>query len=572
MNGGKKVSDTISGKKKTGEFYTPDKLAKLMVELLFEGFDPVKNPEPKILDPSCGNGQLLIALFLKIFDIYSPCWANKENLKMHIVKNMIYGMDIDIQGLEKSKSRLFELSGNMSSNLFCYDFLTENGDKFKSLKGNFTHIIGNPPYIGHKSLEFEYKKKLKNIFPGIYENKTDILSCFFPAALNLITENGKIVFITSRYYLEAPTYRGLRTYLQMNCGIERIIDFDDLNVFKEARVASCITIFTKNKTKDHCFFYDRFAGKIEKTLLISLNEDGITLNGFGNFSRRLSNQESLDRKGWSFPSEEELEIRQIIEKKANYKLKDVFTSHQGIITGCDKAFVISGDMGKEEVKDWSESELKLLRPWIKNSWIEKYFVKGRNYKLIYTNGIKDISEFPNIEKRLSFYREKLENRRETKKNIRKWYELQWGRSEEIFVKRKIVHPYKASENRFAIDDNGNFCSADIYLMLPKPGFEYYLEYLTAVLNSNIYDIYFKSFGKRMGAKIFDYYPNKVMEMKVYIPADKAEVDAIVKLYEKMIYNYKSGISVKEEIKFKNEILIKKEIISKIDEEVIKILS
>ena len=569
---GKKVSDTISEKKKTGEFYTPDKLAKLMVELLFEGFDPVKDPEPKILDPSCGNGQLIIAVFLKIFDIYSPYWANKENLKMHIVKDMIYGMDIDFQGLEKSKSRLFELSGIMSYNLFCCDFLTENGGEFKSQRGSFTHIIGNPPYIGHKSLEFEYKKKLKNIFPGIYENKTDILSCFFPAALNLTANNAKIVFITSRYYLEAPTYRGLRTYIQENCVIERIIDFDNLNVFKEARVASCITIFTKNKTKDHCFFYDRFVGKIEKNSLINSNEFGITLNGFGNFIRRLSNQESLDRRGWSFPSEEELEIRELIEKKANYKLKDVFTSHQGIITGCDKAFVITGDMSKEEVKDWSENELKQLRPWIKNSWIEKYFLKCRNYKLIYTDGIKDISEFPNVEKRLSAYRERLENRRETRKNIRKWYELQWGRTEEIFVKRKIVHPYKASENRFAIDDNGNFCSADVYLMLPKPGFEFYLEYLTAVLNSSIYDIYFKSFGKRMGAKIFDYYPNKVMEMEVYIPQDKAEVEAIVKLYKKMISNYKSGTSINGAIKPKDEIVIKDEIMSKIDEEVIKLLS
>ena len=568
MNGGEKVSDAILDKKKTGEFYTPDKLAKLMVELLFEGFDPIKDSEPKILDPSCGNGQLLIAVFMKIFDIYTPYWEDKEKLKIHIVKNMIYGMDIDIQGIEKSKSRLFELSGTISSNFFCYDFLTENGCKFKNLTGSFTHIVGNPPYIGHKALELEYKKKLKSIFPGIYQNKTDILSCFFPAALNLIEENGKIVFITSRYYLEAPTYKGLRIYLQRNCKIERIIDFDYLSVFKEARVASCIIIFTRNKTKDHCFIYDRFAGKNVIFSTTVSNELEITLNGFGSFFRRSSNQESLDPEGWSFPSEEELGIRQIIEKKANYKLKDIFTSHQGIITGLDKAFVIKEEY---EVQGWSNRELQLLRPWIKNSWVEKYFVKGRNYKLIYTDDITDISEFPNMEKRLSVYREKLENRRETKKNIRKWYELQWGRTEEIFTNRKIVHPYKASENRFAIDDNGNFFSADVYLMLPKPGFEYYLEYLTAVLNSSIYDMYFKSFGKRMGAKIFDYYPNKVMEMKVYIPENKAEVDAIVKLYEKMIVKYKSRISVNGEIKSKDEILIEEEMISKIDEEVIKLL-
>lgn len=527
----------IIDKKKTGEFYTPDKVAELLAELLFEGFDPKLDSEPRILDPSCGDGQLLVAVFLKVFDIYSPLWSDKEKLRYHIAEKMIYGMDIDPLGIEKSKARIFELSGAQPNNFICCDFLMEDGAGFKRLEGSFTHIIGNPPYIGHKNLELEYKVKLKEAFPGIYENKTDILSCFFPGAMKLLKENGKTVFITSRYYLEAPTYKGLREYIQENCGIDRIIDFDYLNVFRNARVASCITILRKrqgslyrnqavskkNQENSKKVVYDRFTEKDK-------DQNIIEIDGFGDFYRIFLDQVHLNPKGWNFPTAEEAGTRQFIEAKANYSLADIFSSYQGIITGCDKAFVVKNE---DDIQNWTESEKALLRPWIKNSFVQKFVVKEQNYRLIHSDGIKDISQFPNIEARFSIYRDKLENRRETKKKMREWYQLQWGRVEDVFMKRKIVHPYKASGNRFAIDENGNFCSADVYLMVPKEGFEPYLEYLTAVLNTDLYERYFKSFGKRMGGKIFDYYPNKVMEMRVYIPEDISELEEINKYYRLM---------------------------------------
>lgn len=536
------MTEDMVDKKKTGEFYTPNKVAKLMADLLFEDFDPENSPEPRVFDPSCGDGQLIVAVYLKLYELYLPFTENMELLKKHIIKDMLFGMDIDINGLEKTKARLFELTHEDSKNFYQCDFLMDEGNIIAGLKESFTHVIGNPPYIGHKNLALDYKKKLKNAYPEVYVNKTDILSCFFPGAMKFLKNHGKLVFITSRYFLEAPTYMGLRNFLQEYCTIKRIIDFDFLNMFKEARVASCITVLENRKELSTTLLYDRYFedGKnIFKTEGILPTKEKtnkqdshrIEIPEFGSFRRFIGSQKLLHENGWSFPTEYEMEIRERIERKGNYSLRDIFTSYQGIITGCDKAFVIKDTT---ETEGWNEKELKLLRPWIKNSFVGKYFIKEQGYTLIYSDDIKDLTSYPKVLERLEKHRDKLENRREVKRNFRKWYELQWGRVEEVFKRKKIVHPYKAHENRFAVDENGNLCSADVYIMLPKDGFEPYMEYITVLLNSTLYDTYFKSFGKRMGGKIFDYYPNKVMEMRVYIPEKMEEIAEILRLYKALV--------------------------------------
>jgi adenine-specific DNA-methyltransferase len=93
-----------------------------------------------------------------------------------------------------------------------------------------------------------------------------------------------------------------------------------------------------------------------------------------------------------------------------------------------------------------------------------------------------------------------------------WYELQWGRKEEIFEARKIVFPYKSTSNRFAIDE-GSYFSADVYsLVIKDEGLSY--EWLMNLLNSSLYEFYFKTYAKKLGDALYEYYPNTVMRLGI----------------------------------------------------------
>jgi adenine-specific DNA-methyltransferase len=117
-------------------------------------------------------------------------------------------------------------------------------------------------------------------------------------------------------------------------------------------------------------------------------------------------------------------------------------------------------------------------------------------------------------------------RRECRKGVRKWYELQWGRNLELFKGKKIIYPFKASSNRFAID-KGSFFSADIYALKIRDMFmdRISYEFIVGVLNSSIYEFYIKSMAKKLGEDIYDYYPNKILNLKMphFIKAVEDEV-------------------------------------------------
>ena len=173
----------------------------------------------------------------------------------------------------------------------------------------------------------------------------------------------------------------------------------------------------------------------------------------------------------------------------------------------------------------------LLKNWIKNKNINKYIIEESTQKLIYSNDIDDIKKYPYIEEKcFMFYKQKLKNRRECIRKSRKWYELQWGRDKSLFERRKIMYPYKSTSNKFAIDGNKNFSSADVYSFYINEEFkeEFSYEYLVGLLNSHIYDKYFKMIGKNMGNKIYDYYPNKVMKLKIFKDDNYSKVEALSK--------------------------------------------
>lgn len=59
------------------------------------------------------------------------------------------------------------------------------------------------------------------------------------------------------------------------------------------------------------------------------------------------------------------------------------------------------------------------------------------------------------------------------------------------------------------------------------------EYLVALLNSKVYDKYYKITAKKMSRGIYDYYPNKVLKMKIFKGENYKEIECLSKqiIYE-----------------------------------------
>lgn len=122
-----------------------------------------------------------------------------------------------------------------------------------------------------------------------------------------------------------------------------------------------------------------------------------------------------------------------------------------------------------------------------------------------------------------------------------------------------MYPYKAKENRFAIDYKNSFCSADVYSFYIKEEYEneFSYEYIVGLLNSSIYDTYFKTFAKKMTSDLYDYYPNKVMEIKIFKDRNYNKIENLAKDIITLINDdYDNEILIIEKQKQLDEIINK----------------
>ncbi|KNF09548.1 hypothetical protein CLPU_3c03280 [Gottschalkia purinilytica] len=522
-----------------GQVYTPKYIVKYMINSSIKKEDIINNPYFKVIDPSCGGGYFLIEAYKKIKDIFNQNYdeimyknpylklSTKDDIHKFILTNNIWGTDIDEFSVFITAFSLIvngTIEENIKTNIIEKDILLEDelslfnyDESFKVLDNQFDLVMGNPPYIGHKKIDKLYRNRIASHYEDVYSDKSDISYCFFKKGYELLKEQGKLVYITSRYFQEAPSAKKLRDFILNRFHINRIIDFYGENIFKGASVSSAIIECEKSK-------------ELEKNIMIyrlmnntSIKEKQLYLdeNYFEIFK---IDQSTLKGDKWIIVNGSERKVFKKIERRGNFILDDICICNQGIITGYDKAFIVDIDTIEKE-----NLEKKYIKAWIKNSDIMKYREPKNSKYILYTDSIEDISECPNIMNRLSKYRERLSNRRECKKNTREWYQLQWGRNKDVFKNEKILFPYKSKECNFTICNNEVYCSADVYILNIKKQFKdiITLEYLTAFLNSSLFEFYFKIVAKKLNDKLYDFYPNKIMSLKIKVNKEQSIIKNLV---------------------------------------------
>lgn len=525
---------SINDRKAKGVFYTPLEVVDYMIKNTIASLDIINNPFVKIVDISCGAGYFLIRYFEALQDFFKHNFneiiaANPElkkklsfdDIGRFIVEHNIWGADIDGEAVRMVRESLNKAAGcSCKSNIICADSLLdglENTEHKEFYAEQYDCVIGNPPYIGHKGVPTEYKRILYKHYNEVYKDKADISYCFFKRGLELLKPKGKLCFITSRYFMEGPSADKLRSFITAYT-VEELVDFGDCKVFADAGVSVAIISIIKQQS-----LQDIIVRKIDN------NDDDQGVISINKTKPFYIGKSFLKKEGWILLEPKVLELYKLIESSSTHELGNIFDSYQGIITGCDKAFVLNEQQAKE-----LSIEKELLKPWIKNSHVDKFEIKNSDKLLIYSDLITKPENYPKAIAFAEVHKDKLLQRRECHLGVRHWYQLQWGRDTKNFESEKIVYPYKAAKNRFAVDRQGLYCSADVYSLLLKVEFKgiYSLDYITALLNSKTMEFYFKCIAKKISPTLYDYYPNKVLKIKLKLNGINEVIEELVNMIYK----------------------------------------
>lgn len=458
--------------KNTGATFTPKELAVFLAERIALYAQPKNN---RVLDPACGEGELLIAM--------------GEVLNEKAIDFSLTGYDANEQYLSFAQDRLLRF-GKEKPDLAHEDFLLSVDvssvgntpslfdECTSSVNNSFDIVIANPPYVRTQILGTEQAQNLARKFN--LKGRVDLYYPFLMAMTESLKEGGILGVITSNRYLSTKSGESVRKYLSENYEILELIDLGDTKLF-DAAVLPAIFIGRKKKQKsassaNFIKIYEELNGykgdliSVESVYdILKNNQSGyfVTTNG----KRYKKSSGTLKYKVgsttcWEMLSNNESEWIAKIDKATKNRVEDFFKVKVGIKSTADKVFISD----KWEELNGTKPEDELLKELISQENIEPWkatdnFQLKVLYPHISVNGEKqtvDIEKYPRAKRYFTQHEEKLKGRKYLIDAGRQWFELWVPHRPDQWKYPKLVFPDISLNPRFYFDNGGKIVNGNCY--------------------------------------------------------------------------------------------------------------
>lgn len=247
------------------------------LENLRAAYREIQPEQIKIIDPCMGSGHILVYAFDVLMDIYTACGWSERDAAKSILRNNLYGLDIDRRAYQLAyfavmmKARQYNrrilsaenqpnlanfadvmhvdtslLSGSLRKFAEQFQFADTYGSLMtvtkpagldeavsaflptfgmqaeqlemmmrvaQILTQKYDVVCTNPPYMGGSGMNTTLSTYVKKNFP---DSKSDLFACFMEKCGQLIKRNGLYAMITQHAWMFLSSYEKLREKLKMH--------------------------------------------------------------------------------------------------------------------------------------------------------------------------------------------------------------------------------------------------------------------------------------------------------------------------------------------------------------------
>lgn len=372
----------------------------------------------------------------------------------------------------------------------------------------YDYVVGNPPYVNIKNIPDQKLDMYRRLYDSAY-GRFDLYVLFLERGLNMLSENGKLGFITSNKFAKSNYGKEIRRIISSEYSLEQYIDFGDTGVFEDAVNYPCILIIGRDGTQPANY------AKIRKKIDNPLAEIRSRLGKEEYVSDELEvssyPQSEIDENNWRFTPQNVREIGSSLIQRAETTLGDISLGvREGVAPGGDDAFIVSPEYAESE-----NLEDEFLIPIIRGSNVRRWQVKWEDELAIYPyksdGDLIDLSQYPNIKKHLDSNEEYLKDRYCVKKGGKGIYEYHGPHTKSVYEgEYKIATPDMATENQFSFT-NGFSCFKNTSYVITFPAEVRYSENeLLGILNSSIAEFMIKQNSPYVNSKYFRYKPSMLI--------------------------------------------------------------
>ncbi|HGF7375678.1 TPA: TaqI-like C-terminal specificity domain-containing protein [Vibrio cholerae] len=469
-----------------GEVFTKPEIVQFM--LTTSGLSrAILNPETRILEPSCGQGEFVNAIAKEL------CQALKDSefptsMIANRFKQLITAYEISNASLMKAKASTFDILTSVFEEpdaMMLVNKWYRNEDFLLSQDREiFTHVIGNPPYVRIENIPSELLTVYRSQFSTMKE-RADLYVAFYEKSLSLLNEGGILSFICTDRWTKNSYGSSLRDYISRSFQLDLYVDLYGQNAFQsEVLTYPAVTQISKRKQSKTIIIHnpvinDSFSCAVAN----SLENEKIDFEG-----KILRKDVVNGTKPWMFGSADELGLINRLEREFPLIEETGCQIFIGAATGNNKVYIIDNSVDIEPCR-------KI--PMVKASDIKKGKIDVNNQYIINTYdefGLINLEDFPKLKIYLEGHSEELKKRHIAKVSPSAWFKTIDRVYPERAKSEKLLIPDIKSELFIVHDDGGYHPNNSIYYICSK---NWDLKALQGVLISGLGQLFVEIYSTKV---------------------------------------------------------------------------
>ena len=254
--------------KTKGQIISPRWLVEFMYKLIASKL----KLDLHLMDNSCGDGAFLCVYAEVLCTAHERLYPGQKERLKECLETYIHGIEIDTALYERCLTNLSQTASKFGIEDVKWD--VQNGDALTTndYNGQMDIVIGNPPYVRIHNMTTSVRN-----FIFCKEGMSDMYLAFFEKGLEMLKENGTLLYITPNSWLTSASAKELRKFVVNNHLLRAIYDFEGYQVFPKVSSYTIINKFEKSEMESfvYCKYFDAEQKTFDKIEVIQYSESYI---------------------------------------------------------------------------------------------------------------------------------------------------------------------------------------------------------------------------------------------------------------------------------------------------------
>ncbi len=488
-----------------GAIFTKKEVVDFILDLV--GWTKDKDlSDHSLLEPSFGGGEFLNAALQRYLD--SSSQKDSDTLR-----DRFFGIEVNRASFEATSQLLsttlteagFEES---ESNELVSGWLRLGDFLLLPINRQFTHIVGNPPYLRQESIPSELLAEYRIRYSTMYD-RADLYVPFFERSMLLLQQGGKNGFICSDRWMKNKYGGPLRSLVSLDCHLDAYIDFTGCPAFHDEVVAyPAVTLIRRGTGRTTKAAYrPEVSAQTLSALIPALRDNAKHPDVFA------ADGVLSDSNPWILERFDRLKV--IREMESHFPLLEEAGCKVGIgvATGADKVFI--GRSGELDVEPERQLPLVTTRD-IASGEIVWGGLSVLNPFDDSSSQVVDLKRFPKFEKYIEKHRALIENRHVAKKNPKSWFKTIDRIYPDLTHTPKLLIPDIKGSARVVYDEGSYYPHHNLYFITSS---DWDLEVLQKIITSRIGEAFVHTYSVRMRGDFLRYQAQYLRRIRLPLWSD-----------------------------------------------------